>query len=133
AVVALAEKLTPVPPITDPKLLDRIVADLDDPVFAVREKASQDLDALGEAAVGGVRERVKAAPSAEVRRRAHSFLKTFGTATLSKARLWEARAFEWLSTLDTPEGTALVKNLAAGAAGAWRTEQAKQILNKRQN
>lgn len=132
AVAVLAKKLTPVPPILDAKQLDRIVTDLDDPVFAVREKASQELDALGEAAVGGIRTRLAAVTSAEVRKRVEAFLKVYGTPALAKERLWEARAFEWLGSVDSAEATALLKTIATGADGAWRTEEAKAVLKLRE-
>src|SRR5205807_1739640 len=55
-VAFLKNKLRPVEAV-DVAILDRIFRDLDDPQFAVRDKASRQLNDLGIRAIPGVRER----------------------------------------------------------------------------
>jgi WD40 repeat protein len=58
----------------DPKRLALLIADLDSAKFAVRKKAAQELEKLGEAAIGACRKALDGEPSAEVRRRLKSLL-----------------------------------------------------------
>src|SRR5262249_21620250 len=53
AVPFLAGVLRPVKP-AEPAAVARLIADLDSPKFQVRQKASQELERLGETAVGGL-------------------------------------------------------------------------------
>src|SRR5262249_60880627 len=59
----------------DDKRVARLVADLDADEFAVREKATADLEAMGKAAVPALRKALQDPPSAEVRDRATRILK----------------------------------------------------------
>src|SRR5207237_7863548 len=105
----------------EPAMVDRIFRDLDDEDSAVRGKASDALQALGEGAIGSVRERLAKATSAEVRRRAEQFLSRFAGEVLTPDRLRVVRAMEVLAVVNTAAARKLVESLADGAAGTWMT------------
>ncbi len=112
---------------TDEKRVAALIADLDSDEFAVREKATADLEKVGEGAVAACRKALASAPSAEARRRLELFLEKQAKAAWDAPpeRLRETRALEALELAGTAEARALLKELAAGVAGAWLTEEAK--------
>jgi WD40 repeat protein len=126
-VAEVVAKLTPAPP-ADPVALDRLFRDLDDARFAVRDKASQDLEGLGPGAIIGVRERAAKATSAEVRNRAAAFLKQFESDDNSPDRIRYLRGLDILATVNTPAARKVVERLAGGATGTWETAAARQAL-----
>jgi hypothetical protein len=127
AVTLLAERLKPLPA-ADAGALDRIFRDFDDKSFAVREKATRELNELGPGAIAGVRERAARSSSAEVRGRADAFLKPLAKAELSPERVRYFRALEVLAAADTPGARRLVERLADGANDVWETDAARQAL-----
>jgi hypothetical protein len=130
AVAQLAGVMSPAAGGPDAAALDKLVADLASEKFAVREKASADLDRLGEAAVPGLRERLAAVASAEARRRIIRLLDAHDPVEMSPRRLQTLRALELLEGIGTPDATALLAKLAAGTAGAWQTREAKAALQR---
>lgn len=130
AVALLSERMKPAPA-AEPATLDRIFRELDNPAFAVREKASRELADLGPGAVAGVRERLAKTSSAEVRGRAEAFLKKYTAEDLTPDRVRYLRALEVLSAANTPAARRLVESLAGGAADVWATEAARQALRGR--
>ncbi|MFL5342820.1 MAG: WD40 repeat domain-containing protein [Gemmataceae bacterium] len=123
----LAGRLKP-PPVAGDAELDRIFADLGSPTFATREKAAKSLAELGEAAVPGVKARIAGGVAAEVKNRADDFLRRFDGPEVRPDRVREQRAFEVIEAIDSPAGRELLRKLAAGPAGAWRTDEAKRAL-----
>jgi hypothetical protein len=101
------------------------VADLDADAFAVREKASQELEQLGPAAEPALLKALQDKPAPELRQRVESLLKRLETDTPSAERLRSLRALEVLEHLGTPEARATLEALAKGAVGAWLTEEAR--------
>jgi WD40 repeat protein len=75
------------PTISDGELkrIDRLVADLDDREFSVRERATKELEMLGAVAEASLQRFLEKRSSAEVRRRAGGLLQKFG-------QLWYANA-----------------------------------------
>jgi HEAT repeat protein len=69
----LREKLRPVLAWT-PARIEKLVADLDDEEFAVRSKAAEALEELGDRAESALRKVLRDPPSAEVRRQAERLL-----------------------------------------------------------
>jgi WD40 repeat protein len=132
AVAALRKRLAPVPAV-DEKRLARLIADLDSDAFAERERATAELEKLGDAAAGAFREATPAAASPEKRRRLERLLKPLDAqaADPSPERLRLARSLEVLERADTAEARGLLKALAGGADGAWLTQQAKEALARR--
>jgi WD40 repeat protein len=112
----------------DPKQLAKLIAELDDDGFAVRERARKELAALGELATPALRDVLQNSPSAEVRRRAKELLDAEAANRLSAEQLRDLRALTVLEWVGTSEAVSLLKQLAQGAAGSRFTEEAKASL-----
>ncbi|HZY89019.1 MAG TPA: sigma-70 family RNA polymerase sigma factor [Gemmataceae bacterium] len=124
--LALARKALRPVPAADPKQVARLIAGLDDDAFAARERASAELAKLGEAAADGLRRALADKPSPEVRRRVTALLGRLG----APERLRAERALEVLERVGTAEARRALGDLAAGAPGAWLTEQARAALRR---
>jgi hypothetical protein len=127
AVPLLKEKVHPVAAL-EPGRLARLVADLDDPVFAVRERATRELKGLGEPAAPALKGALENNPSAELRRRAERLLDSL--AEPSPAEWPGLRAVEVLERAGTPEARQLLEALAGGAPEARLTQAAKESLRR---
>ena len=114
----------------EPARLARLIKDLDDDVFKVRERAWRELVEIGEPAVQALRAALKS-PSAEVRDRAERLLEMILGKGMSGERLRQWRALEVLEQLEHPEATTLLEALAKGAPQVTRTRQAKAALERR--
>jgi hypothetical protein len=110
--------------------LKRLIADLDDDDFEVRERASAELAKLGGSAEGALREALKGQPSAELRQRVQHLLDRPRSAEPSPDRLRQSRALELLERMDTPEARRLLEELAKGAPGAELTRDAEGALER---
>src|SRR5262249_35715073 len=128
AVALFKENLRPVAPI-DPKQQARLLADLDSNRFAVRRKAAEELEGLGEAAAAGLRQLLANPPSPEARLRAEQILDKLDRKA-GTARLRMVRAVEVLERLDTAEARELLRSLAKGVAHACQTEEATSALER---
>jgi hypothetical protein len=105
------------------KKLDRLVADLDDDDFDVREKATDALKQAGHLAEAALRAGLAKKPSLEVRWRLSKLLKAVDLLTPQRLRF--LRAVEVLEALRTPAAQKQLERLADGAAGNELTEDAK--------
>jgi WD40 repeat protein len=110
-----------------------LVAELDAPAFADREKAQKELASLGEAAEGAVRRAAAESTSAEVRQRAGELLKPLAPADgrLSAAHRRAVRAVEALERAGTPEARGLLDAWAAGDPGTLRAAEAAAAVARR--
>jgi hypothetical protein len=103
--------------------------DLDSDEFAVRQKAAQELERLGDAAEPSLQRTLQDKPSPEVRARVEQFLAKLDWAS-SPERLRLLRAIEALEHIGTPEAKAVLKTLADGAPEARLTREAKASLDR---
>jgi RNA polymerase sigma factor (sigma-70 family) len=131
----LRKSLRPVP-MEDEKRFARLMADLDSDEFAAREKATAELEQLGDAAVPACRKALEGKPSAEMRQRLEKLLERTERERWSPSpdRLRQLRALEALELAGGDEARRLLDELASGMSGAWLTEEAKaarQRLPKR--
>jgi hypothetical protein len=131
AAAFLREKVKPVPA-PDEWRVKKLIADLDSDDFETRDRATKDLEALGEAILGPCEAVLGANPSAEARRRLGSLRDKFADAWRkpSPERLRVIRALEALEMCGTPDARDVLAALAKGAAGACVTEQAKAALRR---
>ncbi len=119
AVPFLHEQLQPAP---NAQRVARLLADLDSDEFAVREKASNDLEQLGDQAESALRKALASQPSAEVQRRVEDLLNKLSAPA---KRLRIQRAVMVLEQIGSPEAKELLETLSKGADGALLTEEAK--------
>jgi WD40 repeat protein len=127
----LREALPPVVPVED-KRLRRLIADLDDDSFEVRERAGAELARMAEQAEAELRKVLEGNPSVEVRSRIERLLEAWQRPTPSAARLRQLRALEVLEATGTPEARQLLEKIVGGAPGAWLTRQARATLERLQ-
>jgi hypothetical protein len=111
--------------------LDRIpklIKELDDESFEVRENASAELERLGTLAVPALREALKS-PSAEVVKRAEALLdKKPDTPPVTAEELKVVRVVEALQLMGTAEVKPVLEKLASGPAASLATLEAKAAL-----
>jgi WD40 repeat protein len=121
--VRLGERLRPVPVLR----LAKLIEDLDDDSFAVRERASKELAGLGREAEGALRKAERDGKSLEVRSRAAEILRKLGTGDKSDeaARRRALRMLEVLEAADTPAARRILEALAGGDPDVDLTREAK--------
>lgn len=122
----LQERLRPI--VIDEQRLQRMIADLDHDQFAVRERASKELDVLEHAAEIALRQVLKNRPCLEVQRRTERILKGLHGPVTSSERLRALRAVEVLEHIGDSAAQHLLEILAKGAPEARLTEEAKASL-----
>jgi RNA polymerase sigma factor (sigma-70 family) len=127
----LAKRLLPVPAMDDARF-SRLIADLNNEQFLVRERASQELERLAEAAVTAYQKALQGQPSGELRRRLQELLERElqNQRRLSPDRLRQVRAFEALELIGTREAIQLLEALAHGAPEARLTQESKASLDR---
>jgi hypothetical protein len=105
--------------------MKQLLADLDSPRFAVREKAEADLRDLSTQAEPHLRRALKAGPSAEMVKRIETLLAAIAAGKLSPAELREVRAVQALSWMDAAVARELLAGWAKGDAAAGLTRAAR--------
>jgi RNA polymerase sigma factor (sigma-70 family) len=127
ALTFLAEHLRPAPR-PDAKIVARLLADLDSDHLAVRQRARKELSKFGGAIAPALRRALDGKPMLEVRRRLQQLLDQ--SRDWTPERLREHRALQVLEHIGAPKANEVLEALAAGAAGAYRTEEAKAVLRR---
>jgi RNA polymerase sigma factor (sigma-70 family) len=127
AVALLRDRLSSTPQ-ADPQRLARLLEELDDDDFAVRERATEELERLGYEAEAALLRKLAERPSAEARRRITAILTKLSQRVVSGNSLRLLRGLEALEGIGTPEARQALEKLAAGPADAWLTQQAKASL-----
>jgi len=132
AMPVLKTRLRPAVMLTPPQQerLRKLVRDLDDRRFAVRDKASRELTAIGPAAVPALRQALDSKPSVEARRRLEELLESLSGTALSSEQLQALRAVAVLEHINTQEARRLLEALASGLPTARLTEDAKATLER---
>jgi hypothetical protein len=130
ALPLLRQRLRPV--CVDRGQLPRLIAGLDHRRFAVRERASRELERLGECAEGALGQARAARPSAEVRRRIDLLLERLRTLRLSPSaeQRRQSRAVEILERIGSSEARSFLAGLARGFPAADLTVEAKAALDR---
>jgi RNA polymerase sigma factor (sigma-70 family) len=123
----LREKLRP-PAQPDPKRLAKIIADLDSKRYVVRQKATIELEKLGDLAEHALRTRLTKELPLESRQRLDRLLQKLEG--LTTERLRTVRALTVLEQVGTSEARALLATLAKGPAEARLTREAKAVLKR---
>jgi hypothetical protein len=118
--------------VVDRKTLDHLIGDLDSDEFDVRQRASAELEKLGEGALPVYRKALEGKPSLESRRRLEELQSKAQQAwwDLPGERLRSLRAIEALELAGDKEAREVLEGLAAGAEGVRLTEAAKAALER---
>jgi RNA polymerase sigma factor (sigma-70 family) len=103
----------------------RLIAELDDQRFAVREAANKELTALGESAEPALKQAAAARPSLELRMRIRKLLEQLPPPALTAEEARNLRAMEVLECVGSPEARKLLEGLAKGASDARQTIHAQ--------
>jgi WD40 repeat protein len=115
----------------DASRVKQLTAELDSNKFKLRQKATTELEKIGEAAAPALEQLLAGQPSAETRQRAEALLKKLtGRSHVSGERLRSLRAIELLEQIGTPEARQVLKKLAAGAEGTLQTQAAQGALDR---
>src|SRR5262249_39276181 len=112
----------------DPKLLARLIADLDDDRYRVRRQAARELANLGELAKPALRRAFAGPLSLETRRSVDRLLAEVPPLTAEQVRI--LRMLEVLEKAATPEALELLRTLAKGAREARLTVEAEAALRR---
>jgi WD40 repeat protein len=129
AVAFLGKQLQSIKPV-DPKRVERLLADLDSDTFAVRERATRELEALAEHALPALRTALADNPSLESRRRLETLLSRLESGRLSAETVRQIRAVEALESIGGPEARRLLAQLAAGPPATRLTQEAQASLGR---
>jgi hypothetical protein len=124
AVALLKDRLQPAPDNT--ALVRRLVNDLDNGVFAIRDKASQELTKVGRGAVDCIREAASdKRHSVETKRRLQAILEGLERTALRGEELRQVRAIGVLESISSKEALVLLGSLAHGWSAAPQTLEAR--------
>jgi WD40 repeat protein len=129
AVQFLGTKLQPVPGAT-PEAIAKLVEELDDKQFAVRSKATRELEKLGGQARAALEKAAAKPASAELEARVKKLLDRLDGPVSAPEDLQVLRAVEVLERIATPEARELLARLAKGAPGARQTREAEDSLKR---
>lgn len=114
----------------DPQRIARLLADLDNDDFAVRDKASAELKRLGTRAEKPLRQELKRTTNAEVTKRLEELLKEIAQPTRSLEEHQVERALETLERIGTPEAREAVTLVDKEAGNHQLQEQIKAVLRR---
>jgi RNA polymerase sigma factor (sigma-70 family) len=129
AVPYLGKQLQDTKPV-DAKRVERLIADLDDNQYSVREQATKELGALGDRVMPAIKKALAGAPSAEANRRLGALLDQIVSTGPSAETIREIRVVEALESIGTPEAHRLLDKLAAGPAETRLTQEAKAAAGR---
>jgi WD40 repeat protein len=125
----LKQRLQPAIP-AEQKLIDRLINDLQSEKLAVRKKAAEDLEKLGDLAVPALKSVLANDPPLDLRKRVDELLGKLIGGPLSGEQVRLVRAIEALELLASPEARSLLQTLARGAPGALATCEAQAALDR---
>jgi RNA polymerase sigma factor (sigma-70 family) len=114
----------------DANPIERLLVDLDNERFQVREKASKELEALTEFAAPALRKALAGKPSLEVRRRLTAALARLDGAPPSAEMVRQIRGVEALESIGNPEARRLLDKLAAGPTETRLMQEAKAAAGR---
>jgi WD40 repeat protein len=125
----LKDKLKPVPP-ADPKVLEQLITDLNSPTYAVRQKATAELEKMADLAGQALRDQLKGKPSLEMRKRIEALLDKLDGPVTQPELLRSLRTVELLELIGTPESRAVLEPITKGAPGHRLTEAAQDSVKR---
>lgn len=118
------------PASVDAQRIARLIRNLDDKEFPVRQQASKELIELGDLATDSLNEALASRPSLEVRVRIEEIMRPLETRQYEPAYLRALRAVEVLERVGAADARQLLERLAQGAPPARLTVEARQALDR---
>jgi hypothetical protein len=112
----------------DSKAVDKLLLDLEDDDFDTREKATEQLAALGPSAEPLLQIALRRGPSFDAKKRIERILGLAARRPISPDQIRERRAVEALERMGSQEARELLQNLAKGAEESTTTQDAKAAL-----
>jgi RNA polymerase sigma factor (sigma-70 family) len=128
AVPFLAGRLRPAGAV-DAKRVERLIGDLDNDRFEVRDAAAKELTQMGEQVEPALRRVLEGKPAPEVRKRVQAALAQLRGAPPAAA-LRALRATQALERVGTPEARRVLEGLSRGAAADRLTREAQAALRR---
>jgi hypothetical protein len=129
AVQLLGERLSRVQRIP-PERLARLITEVEDKRFRVRERALRDLESFGELAIPVLRRFLARRPSVEARRRVGELLERLEAPDLRPRQLRVIRAIAVLERVGGEKARQLLETLSSGAPSARLTVEAMATLQR---
>ena len=113
------------------KKIKQMISDLDSDEFNVRQRASKELEKIGNAAAAPLREALTGSPDAEVKLRVERLLQLVGEELpLTGEQRRDVRAVRLLEQAGTPEARKLLESLTKESPGWWATREARAALER---
>jgi WD domain, G-beta repeat len=129
-ILLLKERLQP-DRATDPQRLAQLLGDLDKESFDVREKATRELEQLGDLAGPALKKILEGKPTPEVRRRVERLLAQLEKgAPLTANRLRALRGIEVLEQIGSLQARQVLEALGQGERGSLVTTEAQLALRR---
>jgi hypothetical protein len=129
AIPFIKEKLKPAVPVK-PEVVARHLKDLDNPLYATREKAMLALEYLQDAALADLEKTLQETKSLEVRKRVQVLLTKVKQPSRNPERRQALRAVEVLELAGTRQARQVLRSLAGGAPEAELTREAEAALRR---
>jgi hypothetical protein len=126
AVRFLGRQLQLAPP--DAKVIARLIAELDDDRYQVRERATRQLAHLGSTAEAALKWALAGKPSVEARRRLEGLLRPLEELEMPPAQLRIWRAIEVLEHIGSPDAQHVLRELTKSHQAQRLTREAKAAL-----
>jgi hypothetical protein len=114
----------------DPQRVSKLIGDLDNDDFAVREQATKDLRNLGRLVVPTLKKALEAKPSDEAKQRLEQLVEKAATTPPPPVVLRVGRALEALEMAGGPEAREALEALAKDAKIKWMREAAGETLRR---
>jgi hypothetical protein len=122
-------RLRPLPAVA-PERLTQLLVDLQSNQYAVRQRATEELEQLDLQARLALEKALDAQPAVEARRRIEALLKKLEPPFVTPDRLRSIRAVEILERIGSMDARVFLETLAAGGRGGRLTEDAGAALER---
>ena len=126
AVAFLSERVKPAA--GDRQQVEQLIRNLDSNVFIVRDRASAELERLGDAAEEALKHALMANSKLETKRRIEALLARLREMESSPDGIRYERSLDALELIGDADALALLRKLASGNAAARRTRLAQESL-----
>lgn len=114
----------------DPRRIEKLIAELDNDDYAVREKATDELKILGKRVEKAMRQRLKSGVTPESTKRLEELLKDIAHLTPGRESFWLERGLEALELIGDAEARQTLEELVKDSTNLRAQEQIKASLQR---